>query len=728
LHPPRALECYVADRIKEDEIPGEVEACPLSVEARHLLMAHCPVVVLPELEQDGLTFTNWPLSNAGAEINRQYTLQQPTPRHQRSFELVAPALAKPWYDEYGNMFSAFNLKGNNFSRPGVHEHATALNGYIAWGLQESNVYTRVLRASRLLRERGVSTEYILGLSEPKAYPWPKYGQGIDGQDFVTLQEYKERITTAYWEQLPEDQQTEDSLTELQAKFADMTFLISLRAADNIYRFNDIDELGVYEQVFDFINQHLLTADQAPLDPDSVEDLDRYLATIFIPNLAKNLARLHKDLAHGFANSLNITALGGIVDLDSVHGEPLGLGDKPVTDNERAADFINVTDFIHVTCQPLGLHNFYDNHLQLFTEAYLDEYRAVRGNKDAMISFFEMINATRSLQNENPRFAHRMNIVTSVCESALIRDAAEMTNVQLPHELIDVIRDIPNDPVAMEQLRDALAQHMAALGSALLTDSLKQLTNLDYDIAGNFLDKLDNPAEHDFQNARMSIRQVLRPLIHELYLSRLRSDAAPGSEATVDIIGQAITSVLHKQLALYDYCADVVTAEVMPTLAEELRAACQVRKPTPLNRFRKYYIDVFNKSNLTVTSGDTDITVIAHELKAQRDSLTVSAIEFSNSSDVRHTVADIRDYYIAEIVSDGKLGGGQQLPTKDRPSIDIRLDTDFSYILFIDESADGQRSYRLYVDDPDTFDLDQIIASIPKQEPEKAEQEPALVLF
>lgn len=341
------VETYPIDAIKELVVPWEIATCPLSAEARKLLLAECPVVVdmnhvSPVIRQEldePLTFTE-PRTIEGYDPET-VSLRQPSNAHQRSFELHGDVFSKPWHDAHSNRYAAFTLKGNNFSNPGVMRHPTAIDEYIAWGLQESKIIERVLKASEILRERNVSTEYIVGLAEPKAYPFAKLGNETTAYDLLPLAEYRRRIVEKHWKSLPKPEQSFDKLVDMQSKFNDMTFYVSMRATDSAYRFDDLTagHKKRRQEVYDEINKYWLLPDEEPLSADKQADWTRYVERYLARNFGQNLARLHVDLAHDFLHGLNITALGGIVDLDSVHGEPLGFGDEPIDDLDRAKDFL-----------------------------------------------------------------------------------------------------------------------------------------------------------------------------------------------------------------------------------------------------------------------------------------------------------------------------------------------------------------------------------------------------
>ncbi len=356
------IEAYPIDVVKEMLVPWDTAECPIGSDVRRRILAECPVIVdetyLQAASADvdqSLEFTS-PREISGYQSSA-VELRQPSRAHQRSFELRGELFEGIWHDAHSNLFASYNLKGNNFSQPGIMEHPTAVDQYVAWGLQESKIIERVLKVSEVLRARNVSTEYIVGLAEPKEYLWPQLGSTTSAYERLPLDEYRRRIVQKYWQTLPEAEQTLDRLTDIQSKFNDMTFYVSMRATDTAFRLGDMISrpVAARTEVFRHINERLLLPDDKPLDPQSADDWVRYLQKYLAPELANNMARMHVDLAHDFLHKFNITALGGIVDADSVHGEPLGFGDAPITAEDRARDLFEAAHQL-IDASPIDLAN------------------------------------------------------------------------------------------------------------------------------------------------------------------------------------------------------------------------------------------------------------------------------------------------------------------------------------------------------------------------------------
>jgi hypothetical protein len=324
------IEAFSLDAINDERFESPDASQPLSKEAIDLIMRECPVVVaLPLDGSDQLVFTQ-PRCVADYDP-ASMRLSRPSTAHQRSFQLHLPKSIAGLQDKYGNTYDAITLKGNNFTEPRAIEHPTAVNQVVAYGLQESKIIGRVMRASEVLRARNIATEWIVGLAEPRQYPYPLAGPTTPAYELLSRAAYTFRIAENYWKALPEDKRDIDTLSATIKQFELMTFYVSMRAMDTAYRLGDL-RTGK-EALDQFIAEQ---GDPEAAERGYIENLSNQESKIAI-NLGVNLARLHIDLKHGFLHTFNITANGGIVDLDSVSGESLELGDDPITNEDRAND-------------------------------------------------------------------------------------------------------------------------------------------------------------------------------------------------------------------------------------------------------------------------------------------------------------------------------------------------------------------------------------------------------
>src|SRR3990167_5133522 len=122
-----------------------------------------------------------PLSIIGIEetgFTEETSLRKISPLHGRSFEFGSGQKVV-WADEFGNIFTSLNTKGNNLTRPRVIESAET------FGMQSSIYMRRVLQASEIMRRAGIETEVLTHIIEPLVIPY-------EGKD-INLQELKRAL-------------------------------------------------------------------------------------------------------------------------------------------------------------------------------------------------------------------------------------------------------------------------------------------------------------------------------------------------------------------------------------------------------------------------------------------------------------------------------------------------------------------------------------------------------
>jgi len=329
------------DRLPTTDVPGWLHTSLQGeviahgdVPVRNILSdTHTPVAIRPEHAAD----------HPASEVE----LHRVSSKHGRSFEIgpnadrAAARLGKVaiWRDEFDNSYSSYSLKGNNFTYSTIFESSTAPSGYIPMGLLESDALLRVVRSSRLLREAGVSTEWINRVFEPQTL--------IYKGEAVSQAEYKKRLLhdTANTRGLEE-------MAKIAAAIEPMTFFItgrSMEINDRLADFaTDTPESGRkrLQRIFSVYNAtHSEDDDFRRLQPAREADRVRFFNKIFPSLLGTSMAKLHNaDLVHTFPTLSNVTILGGVIDLDSIRGVPLGMDDKPITVVDRANDIATITDY------------------------------------------------------------------------------------------------------------------------------------------------------------------------------------------------------------------------------------------------------------------------------------------------------------------------------------------------------------------------------------------------
>lgn len=294
---------------------------------------------------------------------RNGQLVSPGRNHGRSYALniEAEISTEPWQDQYGNAYTTLVTKGNNFSRPEIMRSGTAPSGFMPYGLQEGDAILRVLRASRLMREAKIDTEWIVRVQEPKQLSFES--------EFVTPSEYKRRLIEKLLagvalaqsgiepvEDINEEDEHEE-IASIAKALNGMDFFITLRAMATPDRVIDLAngryvDLARLQRVLDIYNKissyrqddfkllDLPTSLDLLTSPEYLDAtvIKQYFSEVLPRLIGLNLARLHDNgLVHVFPTLGNVTALGGLVDLDSVRGPKLDLDDQSPGVDEMVRD-------------------------------------------------------------------------------------------------------------------------------------------------------------------------------------------------------------------------------------------------------------------------------------------------------------------------------------------------------------------------------------------------------
>lgn len=284
----------------------------------------------------------------GNKSTSESTLRQISSHHGRSYEFVLGEEAVViWEDEHGNIYTKLNTKGNNCTAPNVYLYSLSPSGFLFFGLQDSDSLVRVLRASDFLRSHHIDTEAIVKVIEPAELPY-------NGEN-VPLPEFKRRLVHQIWERDARDgeryKETDFKLVprkqipELSLTLDKMTFFFTVRGVQVTERLADLAEVSNEEEflriitnAFRFVNideavKARENKDYRPetFSPQSQEDIERYFSEYLPRRTAHNFAKmLEHRVVLVYSHAGNISTVGSLFDLDSVRGEPLGLGDQPVT--------------------------------------------------------------------------------------------------------------------------------------------------------------------------------------------------------------------------------------------------------------------------------------------------------------------------------------------------------------------------------------------------------------
>jgi hypothetical protein len=298
-----------------------------------------------EIDSAGIPFatdlmTQVPLAEAINDLDHpcDELLARISPNHIRSFVpkvLVDNYPALIWQDQYGNSYSTYSYKGNNLTNPNIFETSTSPSGFIFWGLQDGHAIERNVRASNILRELGVETEWIFSVGRLDKLP-------LEGQ-LVTAETYKAEIITKALGQTAVDVETEDNekfdiskLAEAAKALKNTDLYVTARAHLVPYRMSDLNHIETKEDLVEMVNKtlHIMELANVPnkfnksLSLTDEEKAEAYIYGYVPMKLAANLATLHANkLIHGFPHAGNISLSGGLLDLDSVRGKAVNPKDE-----------------------------------------------------------------------------------------------------------------------------------------------------------------------------------------------------------------------------------------------------------------------------------------------------------------------------------------------------------------------------------------------------------------
>jgi hypothetical protein len=284
-----------------------------------------------------------------------------SPYHGRSYDIGFDGLNHPvWEDEYGIAYSASSTKGNNFREIHLMKSNTAPSGYALHGLQDTDCLERIITASRILRSVGVETENITRVIIPDQIPYDGKMLTQDELKAAMLEQELARKAAHPTPMLDSLDQFLGVGTPLEARMAkflqETVFVVTVRAMQVSERLQDLlyvktpeQARGLMRKALTFVNfTEQLKAEKSPgyepeyFDPEKDEDIERYLVQYLPRKIGGNLGRMHSaGLVHKFPHNGNISLVGSLYDLDSVEGEPLGLGDTAIDKDKTTKDLAYV---------------------------------------------------------------------------------------------------------------------------------------------------------------------------------------------------------------------------------------------------------------------------------------------------------------------------------------------------------------------------------------------------
>lgn len=386
----------------------DIQGTKASVRQSPFKEGHIPVLSCVSVEPDDNDYS----------ISQSY-LNTISRYHGRSYEFkLGETNTIVWSDEYGNIYTKLNTKGNNCTISGAYPSESAPSGFILYGLQESNEMVRVLKASEVLRSHHVDTEAILKVIEPAELPFK--GQKIP------LPEFKRKLVQKAWEEDASQgarcektgwtKVSRSQLPQLSIALDKMTMFITIRGVQVSERLADLTQASNEEELLQIIGNAFLFVNieeqiKAKRDKDYIpesfsidrpEDIDKYFTEYFAKRVAHNFAKMHKlGLIHFYPHTGNISMVGSIYDLDSVRGKPLGLGDKPVTDQDIVNDvlsFINGNNAFPAPNQIIA--RLITDHPERFKTNFLRHYIQEMEWKGDIVRFSDIYTLFGGFKEEN----------------------------------------------------------------------------------------------------------------------------------------------------------------------------------------------------------------------------------------------------------------------------------------------------------------------------------------
>lgn len=327
--------------------------------------------------------------------------------HGRCFEdtgSVALRLAG-LFDEHRNNYPSLSIKGASCAEAEASVAPNEPGEVKVVGMLNADVFDRVRQVSELLRAQGVLTEWPFYSARLKKFP----NDSLDGPARLPIKLLREHLKEAYTSNLSSQLGVYDKEVYPRMKYAlsEWQIIGLLGCAQKVVDGLDGFDFGVMYrgmlsnvrigELTKFVtkaelNAHLSSAiralqardldgfgferDLRALDPDSEQDLEKYLRQVLPQIIGENLAHFHgTGCFHKYLHPGNFTIAGEIVDLDSVRNGELFEDDEMVGPYEFHYDLLMAMQQLRETYKQ---HFHESEEAADIAEAILiDAYSAVR---------------------------------------------------------------------------------------------------------------------------------------------------------------------------------------------------------------------------------------------------------------------------------------------------------------------------------------------------------------
>lgn len=246
-------------------------------------------------------------------------------------------------DEFGHVYHTLSVKGMDLSDPIVQKLQSGNFVVRINGALEAETFYRCRKASQLLREAGVLTEYVFYQARPTRFPNGKEPEGytnLQGFRNRLKRDFKESHRTSHGGMIPEfENQYTDDVKMVSEVLTNSTFGVCFRGMMSNVRISEIKDLQEVGILHSFVAKAILSLQmRAPehfkcwpeikvLNPFDAADQLKYLQILLPTLMGENLA-LMTDIGcyHKYLHAGNWTLAGEIVDLDSLRHPSIDISD------------------------------------------------------------------------------------------------------------------------------------------------------------------------------------------------------------------------------------------------------------------------------------------------------------------------------------------------------------------------------------------------------------------